>query len=221
MEELLNDRANTYGPFAEHARITQELKDTLHSGLSWDICSDAQREALDMIAHKMARIVNGQPNYDDSWIDIIGYTQRALDEINEIEQFKREMAEEIMLNEELEESLERKYSEEELELEDDSKDQLSINDSILVKKDALSAIEINGIKVLISDTEMKKLEALKESEELKAESTTEEDRYESEIPEDHEDQTYIKFDESINNLTDKLADDFLSFMEAFTSKNKK
>jgi hypothetical protein len=32
-----------------------------------------QREALDMIAHKIARIINGDPDYADSWVDIAGY----------------------------------------------------------------------------------------------------------------------------------------------------
>jgi hypothetical protein len=32
-----------------------------------------QLEALDMIAHKIARILNGDPNYADNWIDIAGY----------------------------------------------------------------------------------------------------------------------------------------------------
>lgn len=26
-----------------------------------------------MIAHKIARILNGDPDYDDSWVDIAGY----------------------------------------------------------------------------------------------------------------------------------------------------
>ena len=34
---------------------------------------DDQREALEMIAHKIARILNGDPNYADNWIDIAGY----------------------------------------------------------------------------------------------------------------------------------------------------
>jgi hypothetical protein len=32
-----------------------------------------QRECLDMVAHKLGRILNGNPNYVDSWTDIIGY----------------------------------------------------------------------------------------------------------------------------------------------------
>ena len=32
-----------------------------------------QREALEMIQHKVARILNGDPTYTDNWIDIAGY----------------------------------------------------------------------------------------------------------------------------------------------------
>ena len=32
-----------------------------------------QREAMEMICQKMARIMNGDPNYSDSWHDIAGY----------------------------------------------------------------------------------------------------------------------------------------------------
>ena len=39
------------------------------------------REALEMIVHKIARIVNGDPNYIDNWIDICGYSKLVIDEI--------------------------------------------------------------------------------------------------------------------------------------------
>lgn len=34
-----------------------------------------KKEALEMIMSKMARIINGDPNYKDSWTDIIGYAK--------------------------------------------------------------------------------------------------------------------------------------------------
>jgi hypothetical protein len=33
-----------------------------------------QKEALEMICHKMARILNGNPNEHDHWHDISGYS---------------------------------------------------------------------------------------------------------------------------------------------------
>ena len=75
---ILEDRGRKYGEFGEHARITQGIKDIMKSGRSWDDCSPAMKETLDMLAHKIGRIVNGDPSYDDSWVDIIGYTQLTL-----------------------------------------------------------------------------------------------------------------------------------------------
>ena len=48
---------------------------------NWGTLPDNMKETLEMIAHKAGRILNGDPLYDDSWIDIIGYTQLILDDI--------------------------------------------------------------------------------------------------------------------------------------------
>jgi len=77
INQILAERGVNYGAFHRHAEITQDIKAALRSGKSWEICSDAQKEALDMIAHKMGRIVNGNPNYVDSWTDIVGYSKLA------------------------------------------------------------------------------------------------------------------------------------------------
>jgi hypothetical protein len=34
-----------------------------------------------MICHKLGRIVNGDPNYADSWIDIAGYAKLVADRL--------------------------------------------------------------------------------------------------------------------------------------------
>lgn len=84
IKEILNERGNNYGEFKEHAQITQGIKNAIKAGVSWSICTDSQREALEMVAHKIGRIVNGDPNYEDSWVDLIGYTQLALEDIQEV-----------------------------------------------------------------------------------------------------------------------------------------
>jgi hypothetical protein len=33
------------------------------------------KEALEMVQHKVARILNGDPGYIDNWVDICGYSQ--------------------------------------------------------------------------------------------------------------------------------------------------
>ena len=79
IRETLKERGSRYGEFQGHAAIAQALKDVLRSGPSWSLTTPSQREALEMICHKMARIVNGDPNYDDSYMDIVGYSQLVVD----------------------------------------------------------------------------------------------------------------------------------------------
>lgn len=75
IDTLLAERGKRYGNFADHASVTQKIKAALQAGCSWRHLTSAQREALEMVAHKLGRIVNGDPDYKDSWTDIIGYTR--------------------------------------------------------------------------------------------------------------------------------------------------
>jgi hypothetical protein len=75
IEATLSQRHSTYGAFDEHARITQNIKRAMIDSPNWETLSDDKREALEMLAHKMGRILNGDPEYKDSWHDIIGYTK--------------------------------------------------------------------------------------------------------------------------------------------------
>jgi hypothetical protein len=73
INEMLDGRASRYGSFEGHARISQDLKAVMHERSGWDRLKPDQREALEMVQHKVARILNGDPNYADNWIDIAGY----------------------------------------------------------------------------------------------------------------------------------------------------
>jgi len=72
---VLDERAKNYGPFKDMATITQNLKEILHAAPTWKNMQADQQESLEMIVHKIARILNGQPNYADSWVDIAGYAR--------------------------------------------------------------------------------------------------------------------------------------------------
>lgn len=80
---LIAERGTRYGEFISHARITQAFKLTCADYLrrSSNTLSADQQEALDMIFHKIGRIVNGDPNYADSWIDIAGYAKLVSDRL--------------------------------------------------------------------------------------------------------------------------------------------
>lgn len=75
INETLKERGSNYGEFYEHARITQNIKDAMRDSPNWGNLSPKMKEALEMVAHKMGRILNGNPNFHDSWHDIIGYTK--------------------------------------------------------------------------------------------------------------------------------------------------
>lgn len=81
IENTLQERGTRYGVFEDHARITQNIKRAMANSPNWNGLADDQRECLEMIAHKVGRILNGDPNYHDSWHDIMGYTKLVADRL--------------------------------------------------------------------------------------------------------------------------------------------
>ena len=79
----LTERGQRYGKFTDHARVTQALKVicTRHAETQGIELEPDQQEAIDMICHKLGRIVNGDPNYADSWVDIAGYAKLVADRL--------------------------------------------------------------------------------------------------------------------------------------------
>lgn len=100
--EVLIERGKRYDKFTGHAMITQALKRIMRGemdaenlealniyriqhSIKWERMTPDQCEALDMIAHKIGRILNGDPDYADSWRDIAGYAQLVADRLEGIE----------------------------------------------------------------------------------------------------------------------------------------
>lgn len=81
IDSVLTERGSRYGNFADHAGITQRLKQTMYCCPKYSDLQDDQAEALEMIAHKIGRILNGDPNYADSWVDIAGYAKLVADRL--------------------------------------------------------------------------------------------------------------------------------------------
>jgi hypothetical protein len=88
INETLAERGSRYGLFKDHAEVSQQLKATIrhYMGKKWNDIHDDQREALEMICHKIARIVNGDPDYSDSWVDIAGYSKLVADRLDGVAQ---------------------------------------------------------------------------------------------------------------------------------------
>lgn len=81
INNILDERGNRYGDFASNATTTQLIKQAINLGDTADKLAFYQRESLEMIAHKISRIVNGDANYMDSWVDIVGYAQLVIDKL--------------------------------------------------------------------------------------------------------------------------------------------
>ena len=85
MKEILDEREKTHGAFMAVACKAQQIKDAMQGGKNWDELDDMQREALQMIASKIARILAGDHNEIDHWRDLAGYSElivRDLERIN-------------------------------------------------------------------------------------------------------------------------------------------
>lgn len=69
--DILDERQSTHGSFPTCAEASQEIKRLIkYYGKGLHV---TQKEALEMIAVKIARILNGGHNHQDSWQDIAGY----------------------------------------------------------------------------------------------------------------------------------------------------
>lgn len=79
--QILAERGSRYGAFEDHAWIVQKLKAQMAAVPGWQRLAPDQREALEMVQHKIGRILNGDPNYADSWADIAGYARLVSDRL--------------------------------------------------------------------------------------------------------------------------------------------
>lgn len=93
VEDTLAERGSRYGDFTDHAKIAQRLQDDMRgepfvhganhaceiAKKGWSRLNAVQRQALTVIADKIARILSGDPNYIDNWHDIQGYAKLVED----------------------------------------------------------------------------------------------------------------------------------------------
>jgi len=86
LTDILAERGFRYGEFSSHAMITQAIKIVMVASPKWEQLSYSQKESLEMIAHKIGRILNGDPGYSDSWHDIAGYARLVADDLDKQQQ---------------------------------------------------------------------------------------------------------------------------------------
>lgn len=79
--QVLTERGTRYGNYLEQTAISNKIKESMQEiPTYWDMATD-QKDALEMIAVKMSRIVNGDPDYADNWADIAGYATLVKDRL--------------------------------------------------------------------------------------------------------------------------------------------
>ena len=78
-ETLLQERGTTHGSFRSNAVYAQRLREMWRASLHWDEMPVEHKEALDMLACKLSRILSGQSRFAGHWEDIRGYAQLAED----------------------------------------------------------------------------------------------------------------------------------------------
>ncbi len=81
--KVLDARAEQYGSFMQSSDTVIRIKSIMHNAVARNevhLYPD-QLQALDMIATKISRIVHGNPNHLDSWIDIAGYATLVADRL--------------------------------------------------------------------------------------------------------------------------------------------
>lgn len=77
---VLTERKTTHGEFRDHARITQALKAVVRAE-GGERLSPIAAESIDMILHKIGRVLAGDPYFKDHWVDIAGYATLVADRV--------------------------------------------------------------------------------------------------------------------------------------------
>lgn len=81
IEQILEERGSRYGDFGSQAIITQNIKAAMRHSPNWAKLPNDMKEALEMMALKIGRILNGDPMWIDSWTDAVGYAQLVVDRL--------------------------------------------------------------------------------------------------------------------------------------------
>ena len=79
MTPKIPNRDEQHGGIEAVGQLAQNMKGTLRAGANWHRLTPGEREALDMIAHKIARILSGgDPHDPQHWEDVAGYAHAAM-----------------------------------------------------------------------------------------------------------------------------------------------
>lgn len=84
IDEVIRQRRTKHGDFRDDAGRAQLLKQAMRNSKNFSTMSSVQRESIDNICTKLARIVSGNPDEIDHWLDIIGYATLAKNDLTRL-----------------------------------------------------------------------------------------------------------------------------------------
>jgi hypothetical protein len=82
--QILEQRKSQHGDLLTQSTVSQGLKNVIRSTEKWGDLKTDQKESLEMIVHKIARILAGDPNFVDHWDDISGYSILVANRLKEL-----------------------------------------------------------------------------------------------------------------------------------------
>ena len=80
--ETLKERGSRYGNYLAQTKISKALQNRMRQTSSYHELDPDMQDALEMIAVKVSRILNGDPDYADNWEDIAGYATLVANRLN-------------------------------------------------------------------------------------------------------------------------------------------
>jgi len=84
INQILEQRKSQHGDLLTQSTISQSMKDCMRFTQNWNNLKQDQKECLEMIVHKIARILAGDPNFVDHWDDVSGYSILVANRLKEL-----------------------------------------------------------------------------------------------------------------------------------------
>lgn len=79
MSASIPNRDQQHGGMEPVGEVSQRIKAAMRDSRNWPLLTCGQQEALDMAAHKIARILSGDNAQDpEHWTDLAGYPIAAM-----------------------------------------------------------------------------------------------------------------------------------------------
>ncbi len=75
LDDILRDKIITNGNFGDMSGLAQGFKFVLRRGKNWEPLAPAGKEALELIAARIAMILSGDPNSADHWNKLAMYAR--------------------------------------------------------------------------------------------------------------------------------------------------